>query len=681
MKRFLCNALILALLCAACLPAALAEEEMPEAIIEAVEAEAAEATEINPETGLTVEGAPEEASTPEPEASAEQPMAVVTDETPADAGDQAVAAPEEGATEVAAPEVAATAAVNQVPAAVSIGVKEKYAIPAPASVVGWRSDNEKIVRVDGGTVVGVKRGTANVYAKMVDGSETPCAVTVMKAPGKLVLSAKKLTLGADGMTAQLTYKVPSGCFSNTFTWASSNPAVATVDANGVITSVGAGRCSISVKAFNGKGGKCTVTVQGSPTGIAFSTQSLSIAVGQGLKLKPNVTFSAKKNNANPGITYSISPDSRDAGCVSLNPSTGELTGVRKGSAVIVAATYNGKVATLPVTVAAAPTGISLNQVSASIGVKDVYSGLLANLTIPAGETEVASTVTWTTSNKKVATVDDNGVITGVRRGTCVITATTANGLKDSCKITVYKAPRKFKLNPSTATMNVGEIEQYQVVFPKGTGGTVRFDTSDHNIATIDDFGVVTGVAEGTVTVTATCFNGRSAKATLHVVTAGGEVTVPPTEYSSIVSTTTEYRENMTNAEKLEYVIYCAQSQIGKPYIYGSGYKGGTPNGFDCSGLVYWSFMHINKKVKDSAYRQGYDNSMPKISSAAQLKRGDILCFNTVSDGANDLSDHTGIYLGNGYFIHASSSAKKVVTSTLSSGYYSRTFSWGRRPLQ
>ena len=128
------------------------------------------------------------------------------------------------------------------------------------------------------------------------------------------------------------------------------------------------------------------------------------------------------------------------------------------------------------------------------------------------------------------------------------------------------------------------------------------------------------------------------------------------------------------------MIYCAQNQIGKPYIYGSGYKGGTPNGFDCSGLVYWSFMHINKKVKDSAYRQGYDNSMPKISSAAQLKRGDIVCFNTVSDGTNDLSDHTGIYLGNGYFIHASSSAKKVVTSTLSSGYYSRTFSWGRRVL-
>ena len=53
-----------------------------------------------------------------------------------------------------------------------------------------------------------------------------------------------------------------------------------------------------------------------------------------------------------------------------------------------------------------------------------------------------------------------------------------------------------------------------------------------------------------------------------------------------------------------------------------------------------------------------------------------MCFDTVSD--NDECDHTGIYLGGGYFIHASSAAKKVILSSLASGYYKRTFSWGRR---
>ena len=54
-------------------------------------------------------------------------------------------------------------------------------------------------------------------------------------------------------------------------------------------------------------------------------------------------------------------------------------------------------------------------------------------------------------------------------------------------------------------------------------------------------------------------------------------------------------------------------------------------------------------------------------------------FNTVSD--SDLSDHAGIYIGNGYFIHASSGGHRVVVSSLLSGsYYNRVFSWGRRIL-
>ena len=77
--------------------------------------------------------------------------------------------------------------------------------------------------------------------------------------------------------------------------------------------------------------------------------------------------------------------------------------------------------------------------------------------------------------------------------------------------------------------------------------------------------------------------------------------------------------------------------------------------------------------------QGYDNTYPKITSISDLRRGDLVFFNTISD--NDLSDHAGIYLGAGYFIHASSGQGRVVISTLASGYYNRVFSWGRRVLQ
>ncbi len=59
--------------------------------------------------------------------------------------------------------------------------------------------------------------------------------------------------------------------------------------------------------------------------------------------------------------------------------------------------------------------------------------------------------------------------------------------------------------------------------------------------------------------------------------------------------------------------------------------------------------------------------------------GDLVFFNTVSD--SDLSDHAGIYISDGNFIHASSGGGEVMIFNLDSGYYNRVFSWGRRVLE
>ncbi|MBQ8108741.1 MAG: C40 family peptidase [Clostridia bacterium] len=124
--------------------------------------------------------------------------------------------------------------------------------------------------------------------------------------------------------------------------------------------------------------------------------------------------------------------------------------------------------------------------------------------------------------------------------------------------------------------------------------------------------------------------------------------------------------------KVEYTIYVAQNLLGAPYASNAN----PPKSFDCAKFCYYCYGKAQSGViKSSSYEQGYDDSFARISYD-NLKRGDLVCFNTVSDG--DACDHTGIYLGGGYFIHASSAAKKVILSSLSSGYYKRTFSWGRR---
>lgn len=146
--------------------------------------------------------------------------------------------------------------------------------------------------------------------------------------------------------------------------------------------------------------------------------------------------------------------------------------------------------------------------------------------------------------------------------------------------------------------------------------------------------------------------------------------------ASLKSKVTTYKSSYSNSKKLEYVIYVAQNQLGKKY----STKPSAPKNFDCAGLVYYAFRQAGVKLTASAYSQGYDDTYTKIASTAKLKRGDVVCFNTnATDG--DLSDHTGIYIGSGKFIHASSGAGLVIVSDLTSGYYSRTFSWGRRILK
>ena len=155
-------------------------------------------------------------------------------------------------------------------------------------------------------------------------------------------------------------------------------------------------------------------------------------------------------------------------------------------------------------------------------------------------------------------------------------------------------------------------------------------------------------------------------------TSSTATTVMP---SSLKSTTSKYTKDMSAKERIEVAIYYAQSQLG--YGYSSSPNNRTT--FDCLTLCYYAYRAAGATIPGSAYSCGYTGDFEYIQNISDLKRGDIVCFDTVDD--NDKSDHTGIYLGSGRFIHASSGAKLVVVSSLSSGYYNRTFYVGRRILK
>ena len=127
------------------------------------------------------------------------------------------------------------------------------------------------------------------------------------------------------------------------------------------------------------------------------------------------------------------------------------------------------------------------------------------------------------------------------------------------------------------------------------------------------------------------------------------------------------------ASKIEKTIYVAQALVGTP----CSDDPNPPRSFDCAGYTVYCYGKAWKDVlKGDVKGQGYDERFERVDSVDHLKRGDLVCFNTVDD--KDLCDHVGIYLGKGYFLHASLVAKKVIVSQLRSGYYNRVFSWGLR---
>ena len=586
-----------------------------------------------------------------------------------------------------------TVRVDAPPAAVTlnlaeatIGVGEKFELLSAtltppegaascATALRWSSSNKGVAKVNAatGVVTGVKKGTATIKVKAAGGKTASCVVTVAGKPGSVALGQKRLTLGV-GMGARLAAAVPEGSASGALTFTSSKPKVVAVDGSGNITAVKKGAATITVSTYNGKTASCKVTVKAAPAAVVFENDDVSIAVDQNTSLKA-VAKTASGGSTVADITYAIAADSADGGCISLDPATGEVKGLRTGSAFVTATTHNGLTARCAVTVDVAPRSVKLNWSSGSLGVGETYGGLIATLTPPSGAATCATAVSWSTSDSGIVKVDAaTGALTGVKQGTATITATAAGGKTARCKVTVKPAPTGLTVTPTVGALKVGLTGMYKVTLsPKGCAGQVSYASSDEAVASVDEKGYVTANAAGNATITVTTYNGISQKVALEVFEddVGGE----EGDGGDSGKTSAE------NAKRLEQVISIAMSQLGKPYVYGSGYSTDpSPRGFDCSGLMYWCFMRIGIRLQDTAYRQGYDDSLQKITGKNNLRRGDLVFFNTVND--SDLSDHSALYLGNGKFIHASSSAAKVVISDMSKAgsYYDRVFSWGRRVL-
>ena len=179
----------------------------------------------------------------------------------------------------------------------------------------------------------------------------------------------------------------------------------------------------------GKTATCTVTVTAAKvavTGVSLNHTSLTVAAGGNAKLTATV---APTNATNKSVTWSSSDEA-----IATVDSEGHVTVKSAGTATITVTTKDGgKTATCTVTVGIPVTGVSLNQTSITL-TKGKNAKLTATVT-PANATN--KNVTWSSSNKAIATVDNEGNVTANAAGTATITVTTADGNKTAeCKVTV-----------------------------------------------------------------------------------------------------------------------------------------------------------------------------------------------------------------------------------------------------
>ena len=311
---------------------------------------------------------------------------------------------------------------------VSMLKHSKQSFPAKSNApVTYKSEDTSIATVDAnGVVTAKKAGTTYIVATSQE-VESYLEVTVL--PLDLNATSKTINLGA---TYQLSVKGGDGAI----VWKSANPKVATVSANGLVKGVKSGTTTISATR-NGITLNCKITVA-SPK---ISATSKTLYEKNKFKLQVTGTTAAAKWASSNKNVATVAAD-------------GTVTAVKPGTANITA-TANGVKLTCKITVKAP----AISKTKATVYVKKTTT-----LAVNGGDGKV----TWSTSNKKIATVNSSGVVKGVKPGTVTITA-KRNGKTFKCKVTVNYEPEKNTVKTYTYGKNKGAtINKYITISGKST---------------------------------------------------------------------------------------------------------------------------------------------------------------------------------------------------------------------
>ena len=302
----------------------------------------------------------------------------------------------------------------------------------------WDTSDKAVATVANGTVTGKGAGSAEItcHAEFPDGTaaDAVCRVSVYQPVTSMTAKPVTMTVPA-GKTLNAAYEIkPADATYQTVTWTSSDPEIATVDENGAVTGVSLGKATV-IGELNEPGAARQKSVK------------ITVTVTRGVESVHIAPFVKVAKGKSEKVTCDIAPeDATDKKIVwtSSNPkvaavSNGTIRGVGVGTCTVTAEAADGSGASseCQVVVVQAVTGIKSNS-SRYV----VFEGSTIRLNIsvlPADATD--KKVTYRSETPSVATVDENGTVTGKKAGSCVIVVTAADGSEKTARCNIVVEPK------------------------------------------------------------------------------------------------------------------------------------------------------------------------------------------------------------------------------------------------
>jgi len=304
----------------------------------------------------------------------------------------------------------------------------------------------------------------------------------------------KITLDKDTLSMQigdeaiLTATVEPADQAANIVWTCDKDTVVKVE-NGKVTALSAGTAVVSAQNKEGTVyASCTVIVEEKTNSVTLDKKTLEMVVGEEQTLNATVDPATIADK----LVWKCTP----VGIVKVEG--GKVTALSAGTATVTVSDPTGdKSDSCVVTVYAAATEIVLDKTAIDMYVGDEQT-IVATVT-PQG----TKTVTFTSSNNDVATVDDSGKVVAVGIGTANIMA-ALDGIEKTCVVTVYNKVTEIALDVQTLALYVGETHSLTVVTtPAENVKAPQFVSENNEVATVDTNGTITVVGAGTTTITVT----------------------------------------------------------------------------------------------------------------------------------------------------------------------------------